>query len=372
MDHPDTRMLSLLDAYLAGTSTAEEQPAIEAYLSAHPWARRRLDVLRRRIGDGDVAATSYESVRAHLLSRIARDVGVAPQFKGARLGLHERFVPRTRTLRRTLATRVLPAAGLVAGVVAMFLAYRAPKITSFHPGQVYTTYSGQRATVHLADGSSVILAPQTILTVAESFGRTTRAVTLTGEARFDVAGSHVAPFTVTTGAVVTRVLGTQFNVQRYPDDTVASIAVMSGKVAVDGPGHSTTLTAGMMGRFTDSTTVMAGAADATAAASWVDGRLVFTDVPVPAMLTALSRWCGCQFQLDDSTLATRHATAIFNVNDQAETMRLLKGLLNVTMTFRGSTVILQPAPATRTKRIPHTQNTQSDRETMSSGTEVGR
>ena len=87
--------------------------------------------------------------------------------------------------------------------------------------------------ISLTDGSSVLLAPGSRLTVSESFGSHDREVVLHGEAFFDVVQSSL-PFKVNTLDATTTVLGTSFNVRSWPgsmsDET--QVIVETGRVSV--------------------------------------------------------------------------------------------------------------------------------------------
>jgi ferric-dicitrate binding protein FerR (iron transport regulator) len=194
----------------------------------------------------------------------------------------------------------------------------------------------------LRDGTKIILAPQTTLTVASTFGRDTRTVTLSGEAYFDVRTVAGAPFIVRTGTVATRVLGTAFSVRRYGSDDTVHVAVLSGKVASGGRSAPITVAAGTVAHVTDSTATATAVDDVRAYTDWTQGRLVFDETPVPAMLAALGRWYGYEFRLQDSVLASQNVSASFNVSDSKEMMIVLQGVLRVSMSFRGKVVTLTP------------------------------
>jgi len=85
--------------------------------------------------------------------------------------------------------------------------------------------------VRLPDESRVQLKAGSKLTYNGSFGGTTRDVTLSGEAFFDVAHDPSKPFKVHTGKIITRVLGTAFNVNATSGNEV-TVTVTRGKVAV--------------------------------------------------------------------------------------------------------------------------------------------
>jgi transmembrane sensor len=202
---------------------------------------------------------------------------------------------------------------------------------------------GQFAQIQVANGSRFTLAPSSRLTLVEH-GNHVRSAVLIGEARFDIVPDSRAPFEVRTGRVVTRVLGTTFDVRRYADDTIGHVSVLSGKVTTTAIGHGTplTLTAGMSARFTDSVIFAKGSINRNSYIDWEHGHLVFRDAPVPVVLDVLSKWYAYRFQVMDSAIARRHITATFAFGDSAEMLRLLKRVLRASMTVQDSVVMLRP------------------------------
>jgi transmembrane sensor len=87
--------------------------------------------------------------------------------------------------------------------------------------------------VVLADGSSIFLSPKSKISYAEAFNEgTKREVYLSGEAFFEVAKNPNKPFVVYANELVTKVLGTSFNVRAFPEDKNVVVNVLTGRVAV--------------------------------------------------------------------------------------------------------------------------------------------
>nr|WP_295934371.1 FecR family protein [uncultured Dyadobacter sp.] len=87
--------------------------------------------------------------------------------------------------------------------------------------------------VLLSDGSKIRLAPASRLSFPEQINEgDTREVYLSGEAYFDVARNPDRPFLVYSNELVTKVLGTSFNIRAYERDQDVVVNVTSGKVAV--------------------------------------------------------------------------------------------------------------------------------------------
>lgn len=85
--------------------------------------------------------------------------------------------------------------------------------------------------IELSDGSRVLLSANSKLEYQKEFTDTLRRVTLTGEARFEVAKDVRRPFIVCTEQLQTRVLGTVFDVKAYPNSR-PDVTLYEGRVDV--------------------------------------------------------------------------------------------------------------------------------------------
>jgi len=219
----------------------------------------------------------------------------------------------------------------------------------------YATHTGQRMAVTLGDGSSMILAPETrVRYTVDSHGQ--RFIDLMGEAFFTVAPATHHPFIVRTGTVTTRVLGTTFDVQRYGNDPATLVTVISGRVTAGGHTSPVIVSAGTLGRLTDSTATVTTLGDAAAqTVSWTRGNLVFTHAPVSAILATLGRWYGYEFRLTDTTVARWQVSAEFRADHLAETLNILKTILEVTMSVDGNVITLRSDPGAHTPAARRTQ-----------------
>jgi ferric-dicitrate binding protein FerR (iron transport regulator) len=85
----------------------------------------------------------------------------------------------------------------------------------------------------LTDGTTVTLAPQSVLRYASGFGDKERKVFLTGEARFDVSRETAYPFQVQENDIIATVLGTIFNVKTQSGDSVMVVELIKGRLQVE-------------------------------------------------------------------------------------------------------------------------------------------
>jgi ferric-dicitrate binding protein FerR (iron transport regulator) len=150
----------------------------------------------------------------------------------------KRFKKRTQTLREE--TPVIPlypkpafnflkvAAMLFVTACVGWIAY-----VLLNPGnsQQLVTSSGTRTLVDtLPDGSIVTLNKRSTISYPAHFTGSTRQVTLTGEAFFDVTPDKSKPFIISVNDVTVRVVGTSFNVKDNAEKT--EVIVETGLVEV--------------------------------------------------------------------------------------------------------------------------------------------
>src|SRR5690606_15268265 len=87
----------------------------------------------------------------------------------------------------------------------------------------------------LSDGSVIWLQPETWISFPREFGADGRQVRMSGEAFFEVSPDSSRPFVVYSGDLITRVVGTSFNIKAYKDGPSAEVSVFTGKVSVSLP-----------------------------------------------------------------------------------------------------------------------------------------
>lgn len=332
--------------YLADESTPAETARVHAWLAAHPEDAALDAIVRARGGRiaqrADLSVDTeraLQSVRARLASD---DAGASPTPLRVERGGAPRSTTATPT-RRWRSIGFAVAAGLAA--VAAIAQFRAPGAASSST-QEYRTAVGQRDSVRLPDGTTVVLAPGSRLTVAANYGDATREVTLDGAAFFDVQHDEAHPFTVHTADADIRDIGTAFSVKTSGDGEVA-VDVTHGIVALSArtaPASATELRAGDRGVvLKQAVTVSRGTVTADDVA-WTRGLLTYRDASIAEVRADLLRWYGLSLRVTDSTLARRTLTASFRGDSAAAVVRVIALALGAEAVQRGDTVTLQPPP----------------------------
>ncbi|HEY9259199.1 FecR family protein [Chitinophaga sp.] len=133
----------------------------------------------------------------------------------------------TKHLRR-YSKLYLAATGNLAAVTLLYLALSQNTSGTF--GNKINTERGAKTTVHLPDGSMVILNSGSRLSYDKDFGIKNRQISLEGEAYFDVKKDPSMPMIVSTTGVEVKVLGTTFNVRAYPEDSLVETSLFTGTI----------------------------------------------------------------------------------------------------------------------------------------------
>jgi transmembrane sensor len=92
---------------------------------------------------------------------------------------------------------------------------------------------GSRSVITLSDGSMVWLNSGTKLRYRTVFDKSSRELTLEGEAYFSVAENKSLPFRVKAGDIYITALGTAFNVKAYLEENVVETTLEKGEVVVE-------------------------------------------------------------------------------------------------------------------------------------------
>lgn len=153
----------------------------------------------------------------------------------------------------------------------------------------------------LPDSSTVWLNSGARLAYAKDFGRKGRDVRLEGEGYFEVRRDERRPFTVSTGELAVKVLGTVFNVREEENTTVDLI---SGKVEVStADGLALTLSPGERAVLDHATGNLSKKLSEPFVSDWTDGRMSFTNTSVNEILTRLQKRFNVRIELQDKSLA---------------------------------------------------------------------
>lgn len=207
---------------------------------------------------------------------------------------------------------------------------------------VYNTIeapAGGKWSLILPDGTQVWLNSSSSITYPTQFASTERKVNIKGEAFFDVAHNKKAPFIVTSGQQLIRVLGTQFNVEAYEDDAIAKTTLLKGAVAIEIGNKTVKLTPGEQAKW-NGTEITKETVDTEAAIAWKDGYFKFNE-NIESILTKISRWYNVEIiYLSKPDPATTFSGKIARHRNLNNVLKMLEYDGNIHFQIQGRKVIV--------------------------------
>jgi transmembrane sensor len=299
----------------------------------HPRGARFIERLRtqymRSSGDPARLDRMLNDVLHEIAAPVLREKSTRPVLKRDRVGGPH---PLPHRIWYGMATAVI-------GVLGVFIGWHSGIQHRFQQPfrsmSTYATTNGQRATITLLDGTTVVLGVASRLDVPDDFATGNHQVALTGEALFTVLHHAGTPFTVVASGTQTRVLGTSFVVRHYPRDTVTTVAVRDGKVLVD----SAVVTAQYLAEVGSHRTLALRRADPSVF-SFATGVLTLNVVPLPDAIPDLDRWFDVDIRLGDPALARKRIDGRFTTGSVAELIKLFEMAYDVRVVRTGRVITL--------------------------------
>jgi ferric-dicitrate binding protein FerR (iron transport regulator) len=327
--------VDLVDRYLLGTCGPADIAHINEIKDADLEQWQALTLLRERLlrSDDNQESPAVADARERLARRVAVDNNVARRPSIVGPTKHLGFFGAALAVLMVLGTLFY---GTTPAPIAV---------------QHYETKPGQRSTIRLADGSSVMLAPATSVRFTPS------NIEVSGEAYFTVAPHSARPFVVRTSNAAVQVLGTRFSVRHYPDEMSSRVVVEDGRVTLQalrsrGTGDSRIISAQMLAFVTDSGISVSPGIATRDYTGWTHGMLIFKGVPLRDVVEELNRTYRANIRLRDSALASRTIVAEIEL-DQTPLIQILDilcSMMNAHYEQDGRSFVLSQGGSKR--RIP--------------------
>ncbi|MBN9384495.1 MAG: FecR family protein [Chitinophagaceae bacterium] len=253
-----------------------------------------------------------------------------------------------RLLRITGA--LAAAAVLLAVIIAGLYMSRGkdkPTTTVEHLLNQVATQTGSKTKVALPDGTLVWLNANSQLTYEnKTFGIEERAVTLVGEAFFDVTKNEKAPFIIHTRDMTIRVLGTAFTVKAYPRDKTAETALIRGLVEIttrrdperkivlkpnekivvpvdtstDEGGGASSQTHAPAGPYS----ILRLGKDSANETVWIRNKLEFDNLTWEELAPKLERWYNIHIHFEDERIRRRHFSGVIEKETLTQTLEAMR------------------------------------------------
>lgn len=293
----------LLTKYIRKECTRQEQEQVEAFLSQPEWKQALEELLRE---DFEVFKhTSYTEAENDAWNQQFRKNYASVGFSGS-------YFNYSRWMGYAAACLILCTIGL-------WYFNKDKKSTGTQNEQLvmieHSNPKGQRSVITLPDSSVVHLGALSSIRFPKKFGTANRAVVLLGEAFFDVKSDKLHPFTVQTGAVQTKVLGTSFKIDAFKQVVVS---VTTGRVQVvklDSSGNTSKplaiLKPGQQVSW-DAVTDKAKLEniDTEEIRDWTKGRVTFANASLVEITETLERWYNVDITFGDTKLENTRLSLI--------------------------------------------------------------
>ncbi len=179
---------------------------------------------------------------------------------------------------------------------------------------------GGRYELTLADGTLVILNSESKIKFPSHFQGNTREVWMSGEAYFDVEHNAAKPFVVHSKGFDTRVLGTEFNVKAYSDESSEEVTLVEGSVEVKSEINKALLKPGYQIQTEVGSEIISKPrkVDTYIYTAWKEGVLYFDDIKLSDLLNNLNRWYNFSFEFKDEALKEKLYTGGIKKNDDLQ------------------------------------------------------
>jgi len=217
----------------------------------------------------------------------------------------------------------------------------------------YTNTGKETVSVHLADGSTILVHPGSKIRYPKTFGRE-REVYLSGEAFFQVAKDPNHPFLVYSNEVTTRVLGTSFLIKAYDHQKEIVVAVSTGRVSVFSKLLPTQSSKEIQQEviLTPNQQVVYKRGDGKVEKKLVENPrilipqtsmdLVYTNEPVTKLFKALEKLYGVAIHYDEQVLANCNITTEMTDDDGLfNRLDVICHVINAEYTIKNTEVVIK-------------------------------
>lgn len=197
--------------------------------------------------------------------------------------------------------------------------------------------------IELPDGTTVILHGNSQLVLQDNFNRTTRTVTLIGEAFFDVAHQTNSPFIIHTGTLKTTVLGTAFNIKAWPEEQQVIVSVARGSVQVEGRKQQTVILTknNQVVYSLDQESMLPIIEAPDSSMHWVQTDMTFDNMPFIKLVDHLSQRYSVEFVFENEKLKNCSFTGRFTgIEKLSEILDILSEISNTQYRIENKKILI--------------------------------
>jgi transmembrane sensor len=207
---------------------------------------------------------------------------------------------------------------------------------------------GKTFQVQLSDGTLIHLNAGTTFRYPEKFIKgNNRMVFVDGEAYFEVAKDKKHPFIVNANGINIRVTGTKFNVSNYKEDEKKNVVLVEGAVSVYNKeetynkNSSFSLTPGHKAEWgMGKKSISIEDADTSIYTAWMDGKLIFRDLPFNNIMLKLERHYNVKIINNNKLLGNKRFDATFDVETIEQVLNTINKNFDIKYTIENNQIII--------------------------------
>ncbi|WP_109301984.1 FecR family protein [Aquimarina sp. AU474] len=207
---------------------------------------------------------------------------------------------------------------------------------------------GKLFQLSLSDGTKVWLNAASTLRFPQHFDATdkNRLVHLEGEAFFDVTTNKEQPFIVKTGVVDVEVLGTQFNISSYSEDSTVKTTLVEGAVAVNDPSNvakNLRLTPNHQAIYSKENKVLQQKKVNTALfTSWMYRKIILQNESFTEVCKRIERTYDVEITSTNEKLNNTRFTGEFDIENVRQILNVFSETIAFTYTIKDKKITINP------------------------------
>ncbi|WP_102409091.1 FecR family protein [Parabacteroides bouchesdurhonensis] len=327
MDHNEIPY-AIIAKYFAGEINEEEGVLLEKWKNASP---ENEDTLNSLYLQWDGLPPLPESV-----------------FQEGKSGTWERILNDIKPDKKIYYIRWTIAAAVAAFLIGLYIPYFTKSFNNdiVNPlsQTVFIAPSGQKSHIILPDGTKVWLNSDSRLTYSTSYNMEDREVYLEGEAYFDVVKSELHRFIVKTDVVDVNVLGTEFNVSAYPENSMVQVFLTRGSVRLESANNASFLTMLKPGEKAEilksGLRCTVSSCDVDTESSWRLNKLHFEGAYAYDVFKKAERWYGVKFHIENENKEYRYWFTL-KTESLTELLQLINKITPIEYEVKGEEVTLK-------------------------------
>jgi ferric-dicitrate binding protein FerR (iron transport regulator) len=191
------------------------------------------------------------------------------------------------------------------------------------PQKIQTPRGGQYQ-VQLPDGTHVWINAASELVFPAAFTGSIRKVKLKGEAYFEVAKNKHRPFVVETDGMNILVTGTHFNVMAYPNEGQSTATLLEGSVQVSHASDQIQLSPGEQAVTDRRQKFSKSKVDTETAVAWKNGLFRFDNDDIETVMRQLCRWYNVQVVYQGAKPTNRFGGYISRTSELSQVLKMLE------------------------------------------------